>query len=432
MAAHLSTQQVADYRQQRLAPTALIAVDDHLADCAACRRLVEVALPGAVVALYADLQAVAATLPHAAVHLSFEQIADCVDEKLVGTELQFVNDHLVACAACAHAAADLRSFKDELAAPVNAARPLTVAISKQGWREKLQHWLWPRSPAWAFGGALALLLIVVWAGWLLNRRRTSETTPREIAETGASPSPTLAVAPSPVAPPEPEPIPLLAQLRDGAQQVTLDRAGKLAGLEHLPAAYQQVVKEALTNQRVPQSSALAGLQRRASSLMGADDEGNKFSLRAPIGQVVLHDRPVFQWSHLSGATGYVVEVYDAQFNLVAQSQPLPDNTWTPAQPLARGQSYAWQVRALKDGQEFPAPRPPAPQAKFRVLDETKASELAQARRAYASSHLTLGVLYAQAGLLDEAQQELRALQKANPDAPLVRRLLASVQALRRG
>jgi len=41
------------------------------------------------------------------------------------------------------------------------------------------------------------------------------------------------------------------------------------------------------------------------------------------------------------------------------------------------------------------------------------------------------LLYARAGLLDEAEQELRALQKANPNVTIVRRLLANVQALRR-
>jgi predicted Zn-dependent protease len=43
----------------------------------------------------------------------------------------------------------------------------------------------------------------------------------------------------------------------------------------------------------------------------------------------------------------------------------------------------------------------------------------------------LGLLYAQAGLLDEAEQELRTLRQANPDSEAVRRWLAQVQARRR-
>ena len=86
---------------------------------------------------------------------------------------------------------------------------------------------------------------------------------------------------------------------------------------------------------------------------------------------------------------------------------------------------------MKDGQEITSPRPPAPQAKFRVLDQAKANELANARRAHSSSHLTLGLLYADAGLLREAEQEFRLVLKANPNSELARNLLRQVQSLRR-
>ena len=77
-----------------------------------------------------------------------------------------------------------------------------------------------------------------------------------------------------------------------------------------------------------------------------------------------------------------------------------------------------------------SPRPPAPQAKFRIIVGAKAAELINARRAYPSAHLTLGLLYADAGLLREAEQEFRLLQKANPTSDLARNLLRQVQSLR--
>jgi len=82
---------------------------------------------------------------------------------------------------------------------------------------------------------------------------------------------------------------------------------------------------------------------------------------------------------------------------------------------------------VKDGQEITVPRPPAPQAKFRVIDQTKANELAKAKRAYGSSHLTLGLLYAEAGLLREAEHEFRLLQKANPQSEIVKKLLRQLK-----
>jgi hypothetical protein len=45
--------------------------------------------------------------------------------------------------------------------------------------------------------------------------------------------------------------------------------------------------------------------------------------------------------------------------------------------------------------------------------------------------LLLGLLYARAGLLAEAEQEFRALQKDNPDSDAPRKLTASVSGPRR-
>ena len=144
----------------------------------------------------------------------------------------------------------------------------------------------------------------------------------------------------------------------------------------------------------------------------------------------MSTQPAFRWSALEGATSYVVEVYDEQFKLVASSSELTARSWTIAKPLARGRVYSWQVKAIKDGQEVTSPRPPAPQAKFRVLDQAKANEIMQAKRAYPTSHLTLGLLYADAGLLREAEQEFRLLQRANPDSEIARKLLTQVQGIR--
>lgn len=142
------------------------------------------------------------------------------------------------------------------------------------------------------------------------------------------------------------------------------------------------------------------------------------------------DRPIFRWSELEGATSYVVEIYDAQFNPAASSPPLRISNWT-SPPLARGQIYSWQIKAIREGQEFIAPRPPAPQARFKIVDRATADEIARARRDHASSHLLPGLLYARAGLLAEAEVEFRALQKSNPDSDVARKLLASVAASRR-
>jgi hypothetical protein len=173
------------------------------------------------------------------------------------------------------------------------------------------------------------------------------------------------------------------------------------------------------------------VQPDALSMRGGDNQGNKFSVINPIGIVLLSDRPTFRWSPLEGATGYIVEVYDDKLRQIITSSQVADTSWTAPQSLKRGAIYSWQVTAIKGGEEFSSPRPPAPMAKFRILDEALANEVVQARRAYASSHLTLALVYTRTGLLDEAEQEFRALQRANPNSTISRLLLTDLQAMRR-
>jgi hypothetical protein len=216
-----------------------------------------------------------------------------------------------------------------------------------------------------------------------------------------------------------------AEAEDIYQEVILQLLAQLQQFRKQPGGHP------ITTRRVERSSQLKGLSRPPSSLMSSDEQRGEFSVIEPVGTVLMNAQPTFRWSSMEGATGYVVEVYDDNFQLAAASPQITNYSWAAPQSLSRGKVYAWQVKAMKDGQEVTSPRPPAPQAKFRILDQAKANELAQARRAYASSHLTLALLYAEAGLLKESEQELRKLRKANPDSELARNLLRQVHALRR-
>jgi len=287
--------------------------------------------------------------------------------------------------------------------------------------------LLPRSPARVVGYALAALLMIA-AGWLIWQAIERNGKNPKIAQT--TPSPTApVVSPNPT---QEGAAMVIAQLNDGAGQVVLDGNGKLSGVNYLPPGYQQMIKNALASQRLEKSPLLAELVRPGSSSMrGGDNQGAEFSVVNPVGIVTLSDRPTFRWSPLEGATGYVVEVYDDKLNQITISSQGADTSWTAPQSLKRGGIYSWQVTAIKGGEEFSSPRPPAPPAKFRILDETLANEIDQARRVYASSHLTLALVYTKAGLLGEAEQEFRALQKANPNSAVSRRLLANLQAMRR-
>lgn len=443
MSEHLTQNQVGDFCRQQLSVTELLSVSDHLAVCEFCRRQVERAMHGDVAFFTLrsgvfDETSETLSSPEAPTHLTMEQMADHVDRAGASEERQEIEDHLTGCDQCALAVDDLRAFKNRVAPELGREyHPRSVRAATESWGQRLLAFLpvaFLKSPALAFGSALAALLLAV-TGWVIWQAQEKKDGRPGIAAIAPSLAMTATVSPMghPTASPTPAPegAAVMAQLNDGAGRVKLDRAGKLAGLDHLPPAYQAMIKEALRSERLEKPSLLTGLNRPTSSLMGSGEPESKFSVIEPVGKVMLSDRPAFRWSQLDGATGYAVEVYDENFNLVATSSQLTVNSWTAPQSLKRGGIYSWQVKASKEGQEFTSPRPPAPQAKFRILDQAKANELVQARRTYASSHLTLGLLYAQAGLLDEAEQELRALQRANPNSALVRQWLANVQAMRR-
>ena len=431
MIEHLTQEQVEDYSRQQLGVAELLSASDHLGGCETCRRRVEEAMNGdaAFFALRAEAFGEAAetsspTLARA--HLTPEQTARYVDKELSGAELQTITDHLTRCEQCALAVDDLDAFREQIEPSLDHAyRPAAVPAQTEGWWHRAVASVFApfrSTPGLAFGAAAAAFLLPV-AGWLLLRTPQISEPQREVV---VIPEP----QPQPALPSQHAPARVLAELSDGEGRLTLDMQGELSGADQLPVLYRSMLREAFTTRRIERSSQLRGLARQSSSLMSADRQGSDFSVIEPVGKVVMSHQPTFRWSPMQGATAYVVEVYDSKFNLVAASPQLNELRWA-APGLARGQVYSWQVKAVKDGQEFKSPRPPAPQAKFRILDQAKAVELAKAKRAYTSSHLMLGLLYAEAGLVNEAEQEFRLLRKANPNSELARALLSQVQALRR-
>ena len=209
--------------------------------------------------------------------------------------------------------------------------------------------------------------------------------------------------------------------------MTVDVNGNVEGLAPLPGASSQAVRRALMTGRVavPDLSELIGIKGR---LMG-QSEGSAFSLIDPVGTVTRHKRPTLRWRPLEGATSYTVAILDGSYNVVTTSPPLVTTSWTPTLELDRGRVYSWQVTSLKDGKQHLSPEAPEPEARFKVLDKATVDELISLEKT-GNSHLVRGTMYARAGLLDDAEKELRALLAANPSSQIARELLQSVRTKR--
>lgn len=410
MISHLTETQLDGFCRQSLTAAELLAVDDHLAACELCRQRLDAALSGD--ASFATVQAeLLSDTPTA--HMSFEQTADFVDGRLAGDDLQTANDHLTACLQCRAAVEDLQAFRQQVTDDLSREVQPATAETMTFW-QRAKAFFAARSPVGIYATVLVLLIVATW----LARQLVFNKDNSQVAIT----------QPSPTAAPSPEiaPVKLLAQLNDGDGKLVLDERGVLTGADDLPAEYQQLLKQLLTEPRLARSAALNGLGAPSASLMSGGDGKAAFTVIEPVAEVLLADRPTLRWQPLAGATSYEVEVFDESFNSVLKSEQLQTTSWRVSKPLARGRVFAWQVKAIKDGQEFKAPQPPAPLARFRVLAKAEAEKIEQARANFASSHLLLGRLYAEAGLLEEAEREFRALQKANPESEVVKRLLSEL------
>lgn len=440
---HLTAPLIERYREQTLPPAELLDADDHLAGCENCRQRLddEERLQAAGRSLRRDLGATELT------HLTYEQLALCVDGGLDQTDNEIVDSHLKLCEQCSAELNELRAFATETAAypakeygpraPLSLVQKLLTFI--KGWRERAEG-SWHRPAFWIPVEIASLALVVallVWASVLLSRtsqlqtaldaeRQENERLKQDNQVAAASVTDLQNQLAQLKAPDLPVPSNVVT-LNDGAGQVTLDKEGNLAGV---PAEYQQIVKQTLTSQQIGTPHMLSELIGKSGVLMGPAEEGHPIALLSPVGTVVMDVRPVFRWRALNGAEGYVVRIYDADFNEVAASPQLSGTVWTTTRSLERGRTYSWQLTARVGGKEIVSPIKPAPDAKFMVLNQTKAGELDHAKNASGKSHLTLGILYAQAGLLDDAEREFQTLLRANPQSTLVRKLLRIVRERR--
>lgn len=459
---HITGETAERHRLGLLMPAELLAAQAHAAVCEECRaRLADAVMLDAAFAKVHEEFSVRGEDPE---HLPYEQLAAFVDGSLDDVTREMAESHLAVCAGCAGDADDLRQYQ-----AIAAETPAALTPSGVGEPVKPYVAWWRRLSTFDFSfGALVpaaaaatLIVAALFGLWVASRRSVAPDS-GPVARTKPAESPAAAPTPEssarqierpvelaalPTPPPSPPPTQLSkattaapetrashVALDDGGRQVVFDARGGLRGLETLSPAARGAVRRSLETNRVETPRVLDGLAGGESGvLMGAEPTAGgqtsvPFALVGPLGRVVREDRPVLRWQPLAGAVSYTASVVNSNFQVVAESGPTHATEWTPAAPLGRGQTYYWQVTAtLADGGEVISPRMPAPRARFRVLEESAAEELRRLEESAPESHLARGVLYARAGLVEEAEAEFRKLVALNPRSSVARKLLRSVR-----
>jgi tetratricopeptide (TPR) repeat protein len=436
------------YGKRALSAAELMSVDRHIAACEACRAGLRQASQAdeSAASLFAGLHR-EAQQPLA--HLSYEELDAYVNQALDEAQREIVASHLHICSSCEEEAKDLLAFQVSLEAESDLPA-MAAPASSPGLFERLKSFLQVPAYRMAFQTAALCLFAAIAILFLsLPLKRQAEELQAQLhqlqqenaelrkrsdglaelqAQLETLRQENEALLSSQPADELPD---NLLVLKDAGGTISLDAEGKLQGLAGLSSASQQLIKNALRSGRVMLPTTISEVTAKAGVLMSSASAGVSFALQSPVGSFVQSSRPVFRWREMKGATSYVVTVYDAAFRVIARSEEVERTEWTPARELERGITLRWQVTANLNGRQLKSPVPPAPEARFKVIELAKAEELQRTRQRFADAHLALGILYAEAGLLDDAERELQILLRANPQADAVRRLLQSVKARRR-
>ena len=430
MSDHLSIKDVERYRSRRLPTAELLAINAHLAACVTCRELFEE--PRRLEATYSFAQAVLGdTGVESTPHLSYEQIAAYTDEQLSEQERSIVDIHLEGCRTYDAEVDDLQRTREGTFSRVSTTRSnpsLSNPAKKSGYSVPLQI---------AVMVAIAAVSSIITARLLqgslarqealLNEvRARSEELQRGFEEIKGAVAELQARLERIGELSGENGLGVRIALNDAQGTVMLNAQGALTGLESVEPRDERLIREALTTGRARTPTMLPRLIGKPRTTMGPPQD-ESFALLSPVATFVLTNRPTMRWEPLSGASGYVVTILDSSLSEVETSPQLTETEWKVSRPLRPSGVYMWQVRALKNGVEIRSPAPKRGEAKFKVLERSKALEVERMRQTYANSHLALGVIYAEAGLLEEANREFEALARANPDSRVVKSLIKSVK-----
>lgn len=188
------------------------------------------------------------------------------------------------------------------------------------------------------------------------------------------------------------------------------------------------IADAMASGILPVPAAVRSLTGTEGTLLGTAPDPVTMRPLAPAGTAVGTASPEFTWQAIDRVASYGVAIFDEQFREVAASGRLTSTRWTPPAPLPRGIVLTWQVKATRrDGSEVLAPAPPHPEARFVVLNEASATALDAQRVTLKDRPLELGILLAQAGLLDEAAQAFGRVPADAPTAATAAKFLATLR-----
>lgn len=440
MITHLSAEEIKDYVKRRAPRPEVARVNEHLFSCAVCyQQFLSVFQAQRRFPIEIDLDDLAGLRSW---HLQGEELKTYVAGQMDELDRGYANLHLRECAWCREEVSHFSEFTSKRDFYLSRRHaPLEPPRERRKFFDRLGAMPVAWNPV-RLAGAAALILLLISATWLWSIRGTNPQSKDAILsaqsqEDISSPTPVPSVAQTtktspPVGTPRPDAIAKGGQVIDlknkSARSNSSVPAIQVSPDDRNVEKPGRDIEASLIAENLAMPSVIERFDRTPVVLRGDDNSSAFFQVTSPYSTVISTDQPTFRWTALSGASSYVVSVYDANLNLIATSAPTTEAKWLAPGRLKRGRIYTWIVTALKDGKEILAPTLPA-RAEFKIIES---SELLQLNRRIMQIHSSAarGALYAKAGLLDDAEREFQRHLTIYPTDEQARKLLQAVKSWR--
>ena len=411
MDTHLSIEEIRGYLCRRLTRDDFDRVGEHVHSCEICYRDFLAELQ-ARFPIEIDLDELAGLKGW---HLEGEELAAYVEGRMDELSFECASLHLEECGSCMETTSAV--FEDRLENP----RMGTSARRKEPstWSRYLPSVQSIPSPRLQLAAAAALVIALMLTLWVLIQPKAAgpqlADAPETVSPDSAPQQPTVHVGP---------------RTSHGVDGPVSNQVAANANSEKREVKRQgDATERVLIARDLIMPPAIEMLDRTPSmAVRGNQASIQSFVIVHPFTTVISSDRPTFSWTALNGVTSYTVSVFDRDLRLVFTSEPLAKTQWLIPDRLEAGMIYTWTVTALKDGKEIVAPAPPA-RAEFAILGK---AQLIRLNRLLGSmmSHSARGVLYAENGLLDEAEKEFQTQLDLRPGDDRARQLLQVVKSWR--
>ncbi|HKU75413.1 MAG TPA: hypothetical protein VJR02_15990, partial [Pyrinomonadaceae bacterium] len=252
-------------------------------------------------------------------HLDFDQLVGLTDNTFDEETREIINIHLSTCESCREDVRSFLAFREATAGEMNVSygparyEPTDMRRAPWAW-QRLQ-----RRPVYAVG-AIVLVVVAILIGVIALSRRSGplEANKQEQTSRDSERSPTI--SPTPAA--SVEDSARVAKLKDGGGEVTIDKDGRITGLDEVSENSRQLVSRAALSEQILPPDVLRRLSGEPGGMRGNEDGPQGFKLFYPVRRVVTEARPVFRWESLPGVSSYRVYVLDQNGNQVSQSEGL--------------------------------------------------------------------------------------------------------------